>query len=121
MQGAESELKRVRNQMYQLALPMYQQTHPDETEKASVNEVVSQVLAKIAGPRLPPASAAAAHLRTKVADLRRKEILGVGQYRVATITASREGRSGSKFSRRKVGCWRRRRPSRWGWPCGRPW
>ncbi|OLE25358.1 MAG: hypothetical protein AUG49_11050 [Catenulispora sp. 13_1_20CM_3_70_7] len=32
----------------------------------------AEVLAKIAAPGLPPASAAAAHLRTKVADLRRE-------------------------------------------------
>ena len=40
-----------------------------EAEAAAVR---AQVLEKIAAPKLPPASAAAAHLRTKVADLRRE-------------------------------------------------
>lgn len=40
--------------------------------EAEAETVRAEVLAKIAAPRLPPASAAAAHLRTKVADLRRE-------------------------------------------------
>ncbi|GAA1996079.1 hypothetical protein [Catenulispora subtropica] len=40
--------------------------------EAEAETVRAEVLAKISGPRLPPASAAAAHLRTKVADLRRE-------------------------------------------------
>jgi hypothetical protein len=40
--------------------------------EAEAETVRAEVLAKIASPRLPPASAAAAHLRTKVGDLRRE-------------------------------------------------
>ncbi|NUR62313.1 MAG: hypothetical protein HOV87_27180, partial [Catenulispora sp.] len=40
--------------------------------EAEAETVRAEVLEKIAAPRLPPASAAAAHLRTKVADLRRE-------------------------------------------------
>ncbi|MFL6115112.1 MAG: hypothetical protein ACJ786_27760 [Catenulispora sp.] len=40
--------------------------------ESEAEAVRAEVLAKIAAPGLPPASAAAAHLRTKVADLRRE-------------------------------------------------
>jgi uncharacterized protein (DUF885 family) len=52
--GAESELARVRDQMYELALPIYRKLHPDEKEKPSLNEVVSQVLANIAAKHATP-------------------------------------------------------------------
>ena len=42
---------------------------------------------------------------TKVSDLRRKEILGVGQYRIDTITASRDGRPAVVLTRQKDGSW----------------
>jgi len=40
--------------------------------EAEAERVRGEVLTKIVAPHLPPASAAAAHLRTKVADLRRE-------------------------------------------------
>ncbi|MEO8127053.1 MAG: DUF885 family protein, partial [Bryobacteraceae bacterium] len=46
--GAESELKRVRDQMYDLALPMYQKLHPDSKGKPEMNEVISAALGQIA-------------------------------------------------------------------------
>ena len=52
--GAESELKRVRDQMYELALPMYQKLHPDLQGKPALNEVVSAVLAQIAEKHATP-------------------------------------------------------------------
>jgi uncharacterized protein (DUF885 family) len=56
--GAEGELKRVRDQMYDLALPMYQklhpELHPDDKEKPELNTVVSQVLGKIAEKHSTP-------------------------------------------------------------------
>ncbi len=42
---------------------------------------------------------------TKVADLRRKEILGVGQYRLQTITAARAGKPALVLTREKDGSW----------------
>ena len=38
---------------------------------------------------------------TRVFDLRRKEILGVGQYRIEKMTAAREGRGALVLSRQK--------------------
>jgi uncharacterized protein (DUF885 family) len=52
--GAESELKRVREEMYRLALPTYQKLHPEEKETPSLNQVVSQVLSKIAEKHATP-------------------------------------------------------------------
>lgn len=52
--GAESELKRVRDQMYEIALPMYQKLHPDLKEKPELNEVISAVLAQIAEKHATP-------------------------------------------------------------------
>jgi uncharacterized protein (DUF885 family) len=40
--------------MYELALPIYRKLHPDEKEKPSLNEVVSQVLANIATKHSTP-------------------------------------------------------------------
>ena len=52
--GAESELKRVREQMYEIALPMYQKLHPDAKGKPEMNEAISAALAQIAEKHATP-------------------------------------------------------------------
>ncbi len=52
--GAESELKRVREQMYELALPMYQKLHPDVKGKPEMNIVISGALGEIAKKHATP-------------------------------------------------------------------
>ncbi len=44
-------------------------------------------------------------ITTKIPDLRRKEILGVGQYRIETITAAREGKPSLVLTRQKDASW----------------
>lgn len=46
--SADDELKRYRDEMYRLALPMYQKAHPGDTDTADHNKVIRDVLNTIA-------------------------------------------------------------------------
>jgi uncharacterized protein (DUF885 family) len=46
--SAEAELKRYRDEMYRLALPMYQKTHPGDSATSDQNKVIREVLNGIA-------------------------------------------------------------------------
>jgi uncharacterized protein (DUF885 family) len=52
--GAEAEIKRVREQMLQLSLPIYQKLHPNAQGTPDLNTVVSEVLATIAQKHATP-------------------------------------------------------------------
>jgi hypothetical protein len=51
-------------------------------------------------------------IETKVFDLRRKEILGVGEYRIETLTATRPGAPAVILTRQKDGSWSLAGPSK---------
>jgi uncharacterized protein (DUF885 family) len=54
LQAAETEMRKMRDEMYRIALPIYQKLHPGGAEKADRNRVILEVLQNISGRHATP-------------------------------------------------------------------
>ncbi len=52
--AAENQLKQTRQQMFEIALPMWQKLHPDAKDRPELNQAVKEVLDKIAEKHAAP-------------------------------------------------------------------